>query len=68
MAHQVFKRDINRLVKEKDRLRKIKSGVGKSFWEPIYSDNTESARTAKSLIQQAIDKLHEAELFLRRKE
>ena len=64
----LYKRDIKRLVKEKDRLRKIIEGIGKGFADPFFSSSTASAFKAKELIREAVDKLHEAELYLRKYE
>lgn len=61
-----YDRDIKRLVKVKNRLRKMKSKVGITLTEDRH--HTSDAQMAQSLIQQAIEKLHEAEIVLRRRE
>lgn len=63
----IYGRDINRIVKEKDRLRKIKSRIGISLVDVDRHDTVEAVM-AESLIQDAIEKLHEAEMVLRRRE
>lgn len=60
-----YERDIKRLVKEKDRLKNIKNGIGKGFFEAIGASCNRTSETVGKLIQEAIEKLHEAELILR---
>lgn len=61
-----YKQDIKRLVREKDRLWKVKNKVGKDPWRFLDDRNSETSVRVKNLIQEAIDKLHEAEIHLRR--
>lgn len=61
-----YKQDIKRLVREKDRLWKVKNKVGKDPFLLMDNSNSETSVRVKNLIQEAIDKLHEAEIHLRR--
>lgn len=61
-----YKEDIKRLIREKDRLWKVKSKVGKNPWVFLDDRNSDTSVKVKNLIQEAIDKLHEAEIILRR--
>lgn len=61
-----YKQDIKRLVREKDRLWKVKNKVGKNPWQFLDDRNSDTSVRVKNLIQEAIDKLHEAEIHLRR--
>ena len=58
MSHR---RTIKKLVKEKDRLANIKKSVS----NPFSSTPSECEGKARALIQEAINHLHEAEMWLR---
>lgn len=55
-------RNIKKLIKEKDRLEKIRSGIGTGFTKIFPSKADLKARI---YIQNAIIALHQAEMILR---
>jgi hypothetical protein len=61
-----YDKDIKKIVREKNRLRKIKSKVGIALLEDCH--HSTASIMAQDLIQHAIEKLHEAEIVLRRKD
>ena len=61
-----YKKDINKLVREKNRLGKIKDNIGNDSWSLTATLKwTSEAKQAKNLVSEAIQKLHEAEIILR---
>lgn len=60
-----YKRDIKKIVKEKNRLEKITENLGRSPWR-IGRSFSESSKTAANQLQIAIEHLHQAELALRK--
>lgn len=62
----MYKTDINKLVREKNRLGKIKDNIGNDSWTLTGTLRwTSEAKQAKNLVAEAIQKLHEAEKVLR---
>ena len=53
-----YEKEIRQLVKEKDRLRRMK--------EKMALISIDAEMRSKRLIQEAIEKLHEAEMVLRK--
>ena len=60
-----FEKDIKKLVKEKNRLAKIREGIGAMSLSNLDASYTDEAVAAKKKIRDAIAFLHEAELILR---
>ena len=60
-----FEKDIKKLVKEKNRLAKIREGIGAMSLSNLDASYTDEAVAAKKKIRDAIAVLHEAELILR---
>lgn len=60
-----YKRDIKKVLREKNRLERIVENLGTSPWRigRTYSNNREEAATH---IKEAIKQLHQAELELRK--
>jgi hypothetical protein len=56
------KRNIRKIIKEKDRLEKIRADIGTGF-TTIYPSNADLK--ARIYIQNAIIALHQAEMILR---
>lgn len=56
------KRNIRKIIKEKDRLEKIRTNIGTGFTKIFPSDADLGARI---YIQNAIIALHQAEMILR---
>lgn len=60
-----YKRDIKKIIKEKNRLEDIVEKLGTSPWE-IGKSVSSYSREAEEHLQSAIEQLHKAELALRK--
>lgn len=60
-----YKRDIKKIVKEKNRLEKITENLGRSPWR-LGRSVSSCSKEAAGHLQSAIEQLHEAELALRK--
>jgi len=60
-----YKRDIKKIIKEKNRLEDIVEKLGTSPWE-IGRSVSSYSREAEEHLQLAIEQLHKAELALRK--
>ena len=60
-----YKRDIKKILKEKNRIEKIVEDMGTSPWQ-IGRSVSSNSREACACLQKAIEQLHQAELALRK--
>ena len=60
-----YKRDIKKIIKEKNRLEDIVEKLGTSQWE-IGKSVSSYSKEAEEHLQSAIEQLHKAELALKK--